>query len=643
MAKKNKKTKKQAPVKSVKSSNKSFWKNKDQLLPILGVLLITLLLFSTTFTHDFVYWDDDVNVFENDNLERFDGQSIANIFHPSKGAIIGNYNPLPIFTFAIEKAIFGDSPSVHHIFNVLFHLLAVFLVFRVLLLMNIGVWPAAIGALLFGIHPMRVESVAWITERKDVLLGVFYFASTFYYLKYLKGKRKHRKFLIISMVLFFIGLFAKIQMVLLPLGLLAFDYFYKRPLKLNLIFEKIPYFLGSLAMGLFGIYSLGQAASLDDHTGFGFFDRLLVGAYSFVVYLVKLIVPYEMAPVYPYPSKVLTEYYIAPLGVIAFFAFMWWAFKQKKRAWVFGGAFFFFNIFMMLQILSAGQGYLADRFTYIAYFGFFFVAAFYFDKYFKIPSKRNIALGAAGLFIALYGVLAFNQNSVWKNSDTMWSHVVKVSKETALPYGNRGNYYRDTKQWDKALVDYAKAIELEPNTSGYFNSRGKLYFEKGDFNQAIEDYNKAIAIKDSDGEYYHNRGAALAMRGQVNDAVVDFNRAIELRPQDLSAYEGRSLAYFNTGKFQDAINDYNFILAQKPNDHAFLYERGLSYSRIGKYQEALNDLNKAIRLNSGSGAYYMSRATCYRDMGRKAEARADAQKAQQMGQKVDQNFLNSLN
>jgi tetratricopeptide (TPR) repeat protein len=601
-----------------------------------------LVLFSNTFQYDFVYWDDDVNVFENENLEELSGRNIARIFNPETGVIIGNYNPLPILTFAIEKHLIGDEPSVHHIINVLFHLICVFLVFRILRLMKISVWGAALGALLFGIHPMRVESVVWITERKDVLMGVFFLSSIFYYIKYLISKRSIRKYFYLSLIIFFIGLFAKIQMVALPLCLLALDYYYRRPLKLKLIWEKIPFFALSLLFGILGIYFLKEYGSLEDKTQFSFGVRLLLGAYSFITYLVKLIFPFKMAPVYPYPNKVLTEYYVAPLLVAGVGYFIWWAFKKKKRPIVFAFAFFIFNIFFVLQILSAGQGYLADRFTYIPYFGFFFLAAYYFDRYRTDLKLSKVLPVVAGILFLLYGYMTFNQNKIWKNSETMWTHVIKANGDTSLPFGNRGNYYRDNKMWDKALADYAQAIKLEPNTSGYYNSRGKLYFDKQEFPRAIEDYNKAISIKDDNPEYFHNRGSALAMSGRVNQAIPDFSKAIEIKPNEISAYEGRSLAYFNTSQYQKAIEDYNVILGRKPNDHGFLYERGMSYLRTGQNERALSDFNKAIRINSAIGSYFYGRASCHKAMNRMAEARSDAQRARQLGYKVEQSFLNSL-
>ena len=175
---------------------------------------------------------------------------------------------------------------------------------------------------------MRVESVAWATERKDVLFGAFYLAAMFYYIRYLQRKEKKQLYFVLAIVLFVFSLFSKIQAVALPLSLLAVDYYFKRSLNFKLITEKIPFFALSLLLGLLGIYFLSAAETLnDDVTYYSFFDRLLIGAYSLIVYLMKFIFPYEMSPLYPYPKELNWAFYAAPIGVIGFFYLCYLAFK----------------------------------------------------------------------------------------------------------------------------------------------------------------------------------------------------------------------------------------------------------------------------------------------------------------------------
>lgn len=236
----------------------------------IAVLIITALCYLPTLQNGLVNWDDDPNITENPNLERIGkganwGETIANIFDLKKGAVIGNYNPLPILTFGIEKAIAGDfNTTLIHFTNLVLHLLTVLLAMRLLFRMGLGVWGATAGGLLFGIHPMRVESVAWATERKDVLFAVFFFAALLYYVRWIKSEDqgKRTRYYVFMLVLALLSLFSKVQAVTLPLSMLALDYFYRRPLNFKLIWEKTPFWLLSLAFGIINLITLKAQGSI---------------------------------------------------------------------------------------------------------------------------------------------------------------------------------------------------------------------------------------------------------------------------------------------------------------------------------------------------------------------------------------------
>ena len=220
---------------------------------MLAILIVTFICFIPALSADFVNWDDDYNILKNENLKAFRWVDIQGIF---TSHVIGNYNPLPIVMFAIEKAIFGLNPFVFHLNNVVLHLActaAVFLIFRRL---KLDFLPVVVGALLFGIHPMRVESVAWITERKDVLFGIFSLLAILQYLKYHYSRHKIKKYFYYALILSVFAMLSKIQAVAIPLSFLTIDYYMGRKLQLKLIIEKIPFFLLSLLIGLIGIYFL---------------------------------------------------------------------------------------------------------------------------------------------------------------------------------------------------------------------------------------------------------------------------------------------------------------------------------------------------------------------------------------------------
>ncbi len=643
MAKKNNPNT-QSKVRSTKESqavsHTSINENHAPWWPALIALLITAICFSTSLDNQFVNWDDDRNFYENKLVQHVDKN---NFWTTTKeiftSGVIGNYNPLTIWTFALEKMQFGfDKPFNWHLDNLLLHLICVFLSYRIALLLGIGWRGALFVALLFGIHPMRVESVAWVTERKDVLFGAFYLGALLQYIKF-KNDNKSIRWLWMT-ILFTLSLFSKIQAVSLPLSMMAVDYFMDRKWEFKSIINKIPFFLLSLIFGILGIYMLrdfGSLASAVDETHFNFIQRLFIGAFSFVIYIVKLIVPFRMSPLYPYPNYFPWYFYpsilIAPVVIYVLFQ----SYKKEHKIVFFGLTFFIVNIVFLLQILGAGQGYLADRFTYIAYLGFFIMAGYYLDKTLTTnESKSGIALGASAIFLLAFSLLTFNQNKIWKNSATLWTHVLKYYKNTTLPYGNRANYYRDNKMYKEAIDDYNTTIAMKDNQPQAYNSRARLYFElakgKDTLMMALRDYSKAIEYDPKDGEFRVNRGATYARLGDLQNAVTDMTEGIKLKPDHAVGYLNRSIMYHNLNRVDLALQDIESYLKLVPYNGDLWYEKGRALRMLNRPEEAIVAYSESLKYESkNKGLFYYERSKTYHGLNKINEAKADLQQAINIG------------
>ncbi|MEM6316737.1 MAG: tetratricopeptide repeat protein [Bacteroidota bacterium] len=646
MAKQSKRKKQPSSTKQKTNKASKLSTSAPSGLLLLSVLLLTTVAFIPSLFNDFVTWDDDVNILKNPNLQVFDWPSIKGIFTDT---VIGNYNPLSIFTLAIEKALFGLNATVMHVNNLLLHLITVFFVFKVSRSLQLSPLSAAFVALLFGIHPMRVESVAWVTERKDVLFGTFYFAALFHYIRYVQSDKKDSFRLWFIVPLFLLSLLSKIQAVALPLSMLAVDYYLKRPLNFQLLLEKVPYFLLSLTFGLAGIFFLSKEGSLDQATDYTFFERLIVGAYTYIVYLAKAIFPYRMSPLYPYPSVIGSHFYLIAGLLIPLVVGLYFLYKKQQTALLFGIAFFTVNVVFMLQVLGAGQGFLADRFTYVPYFGLFFAAGYYFQKI--LSTNKNsmpVKVGLAG-YCLVFMVMTWQQNGIWENGETLWTHVLKYYDGIDTPFTNRAQYYRDIGNIDSALADYNRAIEVKPDKGNNYNSRGKTYFDlgapKNDRNlvqRAIDDYTKGISFSPELGELYANRGAAFGFMGNGQAALADLNKAIELAPEEKGGYANRSLLYMQNGQYDLAIQDHTTYLTLNPYDADVWYERGLAKSRLGQHQAAITDYNEALRFKQRNGIFYMQRGLAYKNIGNKQQAAADLRQAQGLGTTVPASYWNGL-
>ena len=321
----------QSQLEKENSTNQlSFWKNKRNLIFLSAVLALTFMVYLPCFQYGFVNWDDPANIYENPYIANISDWgsffiSVKNVFSTH---IYGNYNPLTITTFAFEKLIYGlDSPEWWHLTNIILHLVCVLLVFRIALAMGLNLIPAAFCALLFGIQPMRVESVVWVSERKDVLFGAFYLLALYYYIKSIKLSFRKR-YLLIIISCFILSLLSKIQAVTLPCSMLLVDYYFDRKLSMKLIYEKWFYFLLSFITGIAGIYFLrtdGSLGAINNH--FSFIERHLPAALAYLTYLVKSVVPYKMLPLYPYPEEISWIFYVSQVTVFFLFGATFYFFR----------------------------------------------------------------------------------------------------------------------------------------------------------------------------------------------------------------------------------------------------------------------------------------------------------------------------
>lgn len=600
------------------------------------VLAITFVAFTSSLNNEFVNWDDDRNFYDHPVIKNTTKKTFwkdtQKIF---SSGVIGNYNPLSNWTFAVEKVYFGfDKPFNWHLNNLILHLICVLLVYKIALMLRIGWVGSVIVALLFGLHPMRVESVAWVTERKDVLFGVFYLAALWQYIKYKHDLKKSRW---VWITLFFIlSLLSKIQAVSLPLSMLAIDYYLDNQWSFKRIINKIPFFILSLFFGILGVIMLKEFGSLDtvtQTTQFAFFERLFIGSYSFVVYLIKFFIPYELSPLYPYPAELSPAFYASMLVLPATLALLYWSYKKQKKMIFMGLSFFIVNIIFLLQILGAGQGFLADRFTYIAYLGLFFIVGFYIDEIHSGHNPyKNIILAGIGIYLAVMAVLTYQQNKIWENSATLWTHVIKYYENTTLPYGNRANYYRDNKMYSQAIEDYNKTLSLNPKQPQAYNSRARLYFDlakgRDTLLLALNDYNKAIELKPDDGEFWTNRGATYARLGDLENAISNLTKGIELKPDHATAYMNRSIMYHNINRPDLALKDIEKYLELEPRHADLWYEKGRTLRALGQEAESIKAFTSAIEIGSkNSGLYHYERAKAYMSTQQMENARNDIRMA----------------
>jgi protein O-mannosyl-transferase len=608
---------------------------KARWLTLSLILLITLIVFAPTAQYDFVNWDDDVNITQNRNVLNLNKESVKAIF---SSTVIGGYTPLTTLTFAIEHHFFGLNPAVFHINNILLHLACTALVFVLLKHLNVSFFATVLVTLLFGIHPMRVESVAWITERKDLLYAFFYFGSAIAYIRFSQNGRLLLYFL--ALVLFVLSLLSKIQAVSLPLALILIDYYSDKKIVPGKLWNKLPFLALSLATGMAGIFFLGREGSLDTGSLLPVYQRIFIGSYSFMVYFIKSLFPYEMSAIYPFPAKLSPFHYLS-LPVTLIVAFLIWKARKISTEIVFGTLFFFVNVVFVLQVIGAGQGYLADRFTYVGYAGLFLIFALTAEKLVQSRWKVGIYVSLS-VYLFILAVWTHNRVKVWENSETLFTDVIKKYPRVAVAHNNMGRYFRELNQYDKAIASYNKAIEINPEGFNTLNNRGKALFDLGRTEEALTDFDRSIELNGEFAESRSNRGAALAARGRYAESLIDLNKAIELDPYNINAISNRTLTMYSMNNFGKAAEDATEFLRIKPDDADMLNLRSLCYNNLNRDQEALADLNKAIALLPAQGVFRQNRSLLRNKTGDTKGALEDILKARELGIEVNPAYVRML-
>ncbi len=628
-----------------------FWKEKFFLLSAAIVMILSFIAMSPALKNEFVDWDDPEYVRDQPLIQSAKSENFRKLIETP---IMGNYHPLTMYSLALDyKELKGGNtpdPAPFHRTNIVLHVLNSFLVFLfIFLLSGRRLAVAAFTGLVFGVHPMHVESVAWISERKDVLYTFFFVAGLITYWYYIE--KKSILFLALTFVLFFLSCFSKPSAVIFPVVMLLVDYFRKRNLTdLKLLLEKVPFFAVAVWGGLLTLKAQGQAGAMDVMQAFSVLDRSFFACNGVMMYLAKAIVPAKLSGIYPYPQpgKSLGELvYAAPAVIVLLAGLVWWFFRNN-RAVIFGIGFFIVNLLLVLQFVAVGSAMYADRYTYVPYIGLFFAGAIFLDqrirkgkKFGPIGKMESIAAGS--LLVLVFVVISFQRSQTWKDSPTFWTDVIgKYPRQAPLAYNNLGKWYRERNQYDKAIENYQLGIEAAPGYYLSYNNMGTAYFYKNMPDKALPYYDKAIELNPDYVDSWFNRGAVKAQLKDNEGALSDLNTAVKLDPNSVVAYKNRSLVLLNLEKHDESIKDALQVLEFQPGNADMMNHVGVSYQYKGDHDNAIAWFGKAIAGNSQQPQYLINRAISHKAKGNLELALADALAAKRMGAKIPEDYLRSL-
>jgi len=564
------------------------------------VLIVTAIVFINTLHNNFVNWDDDSFILNNPIIKHLNWINIKNIFLNFHGTEF----PLTILSYSVEYKLFGLNPFSFHFINYILHLLNVLLVYIFIKRLTGKSWIAFITSLFFGIHPMHVETVAWISERKDLLYSFFFLLSLNSYCKYLFSENKSFN-LLWSFLWFLLSLFSKPAAACLPFVLLLIYYYHNKKITKKAIISILP-FVGLLI--LIGVYTIFLHNTFDTFNSsllsFNFIDKLFLFSYATIYYLVMAIVPFKLCVIHFYPEKVgamLPLIYYISLPVLLLL--IWGIFKLKhlKHEIIFGLLFYFITIVMVLQIVPVGIAIVSERYSYIPYIGIFLILGHFFsyvnDKKnsFDFEIRSLVSLSIAVLII-FYLFTSFERGKVWKNGTALFTDVIKKYPEQSLGWRQRGNSFLLKKDYKSALFDFDRSIKLGCKEAGLYVNMGIAKENLGYAKEALSDYDTAIKINPNSSSFWFIRGALLYDKGELDKAISDFNNAIKLNPNYTEAYSNRGAVLLSMKKIDESLKDLNKAIELDSTYADAYYNRGIAKYFINDKTGAYNDWELANKL-----------------------------------------------
>lgn len=660
---------------------------KQLALICLFLTAITLAVFWQLHSCDFIHFDDSAYVTTNQKVQT--GVTLEGIRWAFTSGHAANWHPVTWISHMLDVQFFGLDPRFHHFTNLFLHLINTLLLFLVLHRMTKTIWRSAFVAAIFALHPLHVESVAWVAERKDVLSAFFWMLTLYAYALYVENRGLKRYLAVIGS--FALGLMAKPMLVTLPFVLLLLDFWplrrftpadtvrevptaatgnetandasrkkskrkhlakevkseeeaarakVFRPTILPLVREKMPLFaLSALSCAVtFLVQQKGGAVVATQ--SLPLLLRIENALVSYVGYLAKFIWPNDLAILYPHPSFLpLWEVLGAALILAGITLTVIW--KARSCPFLLSGWFWYTGALVpVIGIVQVGHQAMADRYTYIPMIGLLIMAGWGIPETVKRWSRgRYVLIASFALYLSWIIPLTWTQVGYWRSSFSLFDHTLEVTDNNWLIYNNRGVAYKEIGNLPRAFADFERAIAINPVSAVAFYNRGVAFSSLGNHARAVEDFDRALEIDPRYSLAYNYRGIARQAIGDPVGAIEDFGTAVRLDPTNAEAYANRGAARDTLGDHEMAIRDLNRAIELNPGFALAYNNRGIAYNGMGDYARAIEDYSKAIAISPEYAGAFYNRGLAHGLLGNSQQAVEDFRKAAGLGLESARKFL----
>ena len=597
---------------------------RDAWVIPLAIAAATVLAFLPVLGNGFVSWDDDKNFLQNPHYRGLGPEQLRwmwSTFH------MGHYVPLSWMTLGLDYALWGMNPLGYHLTSLLLHAANAVLVYAIArrLFQRSG-WTrlerrddlvrlgSATAALLFAIHPLRVESVAWATERRDVLSAFFALSSILAYLGAIEGARFRARYWG-AVLLFVCALLSKATTMTVPAVLAILNVYPLKRLGGNggwwseearrVYRELLPFALLSAGAAVLSIVALHPPSQL------GLAQKLAVSAFSLAFYWRKTLVPIALAPLYEMPQHVdpTEARFVASYAAIAALAVVAWMARRRAPALTAAIAVFVVITLPMLGVVQNGPQIAADRYTYHAAPALAILGA---TAFLMLPRPRAlISIVGLGVLLAFLGALTWTQTEYWRGPETVWSRVLEVDSTSAIAQSAMANVRYQQDRVSEGIAFSERAVALAPDYAEAHNGLGVGYARANRVPDAIKEYRRALDLKPNSDEVENNLGIAMASAGSLDSAIAHYRRALEINPDNASAQINWGNALVRLDRPADAIPHYDRALTLQPANADAHLNWGVALAREGKYADAAEQFRAALVLDPGNAEAkaYLERAT----------------------------------
>jgi Flp pilus assembly protein TadD len=560
---------------------------------------------------DFLGYDDPGYYAENTHV--LGGFTWQNIIWAFTNGEVANWHPLTWFSHMLDAEIFGKSAAGPHLVNILFHAANVVLLFFVLCRLTVARWQSVVVALIFAVHPLHVESVAWISERKDLLCAFFTLLSLLFYGRYAELAKNQipgaGRFYAACLVCFALGLMSKPMIVTLPFVLLLLDWW---PLNRitnfpmgqgsfsslkPLLIEKVPFLLLSMAVSVVTYFVQDKGFSVQTFATFPLSIRLENTFVSYARYLGKVLWPVTLAIPYPYPDRwpvalvILSVLLVAGASVAAF-----WLVRKWPPA--FTGWFWFVGMLIpVIGLVQVGTQSMADRYAYLPMVGLLIIVVWGLAKFAVHCNLSTVQAAAAVLLIlAAYSMRTREQLAYWHNDGTLFGHSLNVTTNNYVAQINYGAWLSKTGHPKEALEHYNVALRLKPDDPTALYDTGNILARLGQLDEAIANYRRALQITPDKPDILNNLGVALMKQKQLPEAIAAFQSALKIKPDFADVHNNLATAFFRQGRYEDAAREFYQAVNLAPDSVLFSMNLGDAMLKLGEPKKAEECYQRALQM-----------------------------------------------